>query len=191
MLARDREHRLQAELEKVSDPGIVNGRIHLVHGHEHRSFAAAQQVGDLALLGQQPRLTIHDPEDCVGDLDGGLCLGLDRQIDVAVGLGVEACRIHQQDPAGPHLDLLGDAVPSQSRRILDQDPPMTGKAVKERGLAHIGAPDDGDDGNRLRQAAQATPEGSPCNFWAAGNPGPGPSQPATEHRNSPALEELS
>ena len=119
MAMQSRERRGLTDTERIELPDAVVlaiGVVELVHQQKDRLVAALEHAGDrLVLLGDAGAAVDHKQDD------GGFLGGGERLVRVI--------RAVARDAAG----LVDDGV-----RGL-------GQAVNERGLAHVGASDDGDD----------------------------------------------
>ena len=133
--------------------------VELVGDEEHRHLGAAQDVGDLEVVGQRTRAAVDDEEHEVGRADGQLDLVADVPGEGRLRVGVVAAGVdHPQRPSSPlHLDLL--AVARDPRRLVDDGGARSAEAVHEGGLAGVGRADD-DDGGQVRSSdslANASP----------------------------------
>ncbi len=115
---------LEAEAMELGEPIGMLRPVDLVDRQGHGLVAAPQGAGDGLVLGQQARLAVDHEQDGVGLRDGGLGLGLYGGLEAHVGMGLQAGRVHQQEPTSLELDLLGDAVPGDPRAVVDEGAPL-------------------------------------------------------------------
>ena len=147
-------HGLNAEGVKFKSARCMGGCIGFVDGEQQRFAAAAQRSRNLAVLRQQARCAIHHKQNGVGGLHGLLRLLLHGGGKGRICSGVQPGGIHQQHAARAHFNFLGNAVAGGAGGMVHQRAAKTGVAVEQRGLAHIGAANNGDDG-RLHGHAPA------------------------------------
>jgi hypothetical protein len=146
----DGENFLEAELGKFIHAGLFGAmRVHLVDRNQNGLAAAqAQFLRDFAVQRHNAFLHIDDEDDDVRGFDGQIHLlhrGLDD--DVAgffAAQQADAAGVHEREGASVPFGLGADAVARDARLVMHDGDAPSDDAVEQRGLADIGAADDGD-----------------------------------------------
>ena len=144
-----RERRGLADAERIELPDAVVfaiGVVELVHQQKDRLVAALEHAGDrLVLLGDAGAAIDHKQDDG-GFLGGGKGLVADgRGKDVIALERLDAARVDDGELAAVPIGRVVRAVARDATGLVDDGVRGLGQAVNERGLAHVGASDDGDD----------------------------------------------
>ena len=111
-------------------------------GHdEHGPPAGPQIFGDVAVVGEQAGAGVHDKEDDVSLLDRPLGLPAHlllhrRPCRPGHAPGIDNCKF----PAAPGCGRV-EPVPRNTRDIFDDGFSLPNQPVEQRGLSHVGAPD--------------------------------------------------
>ncbi len=126
-------------------------RVGLVGGHDNTLPRAPEQLGDLAVDRRQALPDVEQEDDDLGLVDRNFGLGLDGRLRLVFGaVKVESRGVdHGELAAAPVGDPV-QAVAGQPGLGIDDGLAPAQDAVEQRGLADIGAADDGDDGARHR-----------------------------------------
>ena len=129
----------QAESVKIQRDHRPVHAFRLVHHQKGGAAGAAQANGDLFVVRRQPAARIHHEEQRVGFGDG--LLGLLRHLvdDAVLGDRVEAGGIDHQEFAFRHPPEAVATVAGEARKVGHQRVAGLGEAVKQGGLAHVGA----------------------------------------------------
>ena len=149
MAVQGRKRRGLADAERIELPDAVIlaiGVVELVHQQKDRLVGALEHAGDrLVLLGDAGAAVDHKQDDG-GFLGGGERLVADgRGKDVVALERLDAARVDDGElPAVPIGGVIR-AVARDAAGLVDDGVRGLGQAVNERGLAHVGASDDGDD----------------------------------------------
>ena len=144
-----RERRGLADTERIELPDAVVfaiGVVELVHQQKDRLVAALEHAGDrLVLLGDAGAAVDHKQDDG-GFLGGGERLVADgRGKDVVALERLDTARVYDGELAAVPVGRVIRAVARDAAGLMDDGVRGLGQAVNERGLAHVGASDDGDD----------------------------------------------
>ena len=144
-----RERRGLADAERIELPDAVVfaiGVVELVHQQKDRLVAALEHACDrLVLLGDAGAAIDHKQDDG-GFLGGGKGLVADgRGKDVIALERLDAARVDDGELAAVPIGRVVRAVARDATGLVDDGVRGLGQAVNERGLAHVGASDDGDD----------------------------------------------
>ena len=144
-----RERRGLADTERIELPDAVVlaiGVVELVHQQKDRLVAALEHAGDrLVLLGDAGAAVDHKQDDG-GFLGGGERLVADGRGKHVIALErLDAARVDDGELAAVPIGCVIRAVARDAARLVDDGVRGLGQAVNERGLAHVGASDDGDD----------------------------------------------
>ena len=149
MTMQGRERRGLADAERIELPDAVVlaiGVVELVHQQKDRLVAALEHASDrLVLLGDAGAAVDHKQDDG-GFLGGGEGLVADgRGKDVVALERLDTARVDDGELAAVPIGRVIRAVASNAAGLVDDGVRGLGQAVNERGLAHVGASDDGDD----------------------------------------------
>ena len=149
MAMQGRERRGLADAERIELPDAVVlaiGVVELVHQQKDRLVAALEHAGDrLVLLGNAGAAVDHKQDDG-GFLGGGEGLVANgRGEDVIALERFDAARVDDGELAAVPIGRVVRAVARDAAGLMDDGVRGLGQAVNERGLAHVGASDDGDD----------------------------------------------
>ena len=144
-----RERRGLADAEGIELPDAVVlaiGVVELVHQQKDRLVAALEHASDrLVLLGDAGAAVDHKQDDG-GFLGGGEGLVANgRGEDVIALERLDAARVDDGELAAVPIGRVVRAVARDAAGLVDDGVRGLGQAVNERGLAHVGASDDGDD----------------------------------------------
>ena len=144
-----RERRGLADAERIELPDVVIlaiGVVELVHQQKDRLAAALEHAGDRLVLLGDAGATVDHKQDDGGFLGGGKGLVADgRGKDVVALKRLNAARVDDGELAAVPIGRVIRAVARDAARLVDDGVRGLGQAVNERGLAHVGASDDGDD----------------------------------------------
>ena len=144
-----RERRGLADAEGIELPDAVVfaiGVVELVHQQKDRLVAALEHAGDrLVLLGDAGAAIDHKQNDgCfLGGSKGLVADG--RGKDVVALERLDAARVDDGELTAVPVGRVIRAVARDAAGLVDDGVRGLGQAVNERGLAHVGASDDGDD----------------------------------------------
>ena len=149
MAVQGRERRGLTDAERIELPDVVVlaiGVVELVHQQKDRLVGALEHAGDrLVLLGDAGAAVDHKQDDG-GFLGGGEGLVADgRGKDVIALERLDAARVDDGELAAVPIGRVIRAVARDAAGLVDDGVRGLGQAVDERGLAHVGASDDGDD----------------------------------------------
>ena len=149
MTMQGRERRGLTDAERIELPDafvFAIGVVELVHQQKDRLVAALEHAGDrLVLLGDAGAAVDHKQDDG-GFLGGGERLVADgRGKDVVALERFDTARVDDGELAAVPIGRVIRAVASDAAGLVDDGVRGLGQAVNERGLAHVGASDDGDD----------------------------------------------
>ena len=149
MAVQGRERRGLADTERIELPDAVVlaiGVVELVHQQKDRLVAALEHASDrLVLLGDAGAAVDHKQDDG-GFLGGGEGLVANgRSEDVIALERLDAARVDDGELAAVPIGRVVRAVARHAAGLMDDGVRGLGQAVNERGLAHVGASDDGDD----------------------------------------------
>ena len=144
-----RERRWLADAERIKLPDAVVfaiGVVELVHQQKDRLVAALEHAGDRLVLLGDAGATVDHKQDDGGFLGGGEGLVADgRGKDVIALERLDATRVDDGELAAVPVGRVVGAVARYAAGLMDDGVRGLGQAVNERGLAHVGASDDGDD----------------------------------------------
>ena len=149
MPMQGRKRRGLADAERIELPDAVVFAVRvveLVHQQKDRLVAALEHASDrLVLLGDAGAAVDHKQDDG-GFLGGGECLVADgRGKDVVALERLDTARVDDGELAAVPIGRVIRAVARDAAGLVDDGVRGLGQAVNERGLAHVGASDDGDD----------------------------------------------
>ena len=149
MAMQGRKRRGLADAERIELPDVVIlaiGIVELVHQQKDRLVAALEHASDrLVLLGDAGAAVDHKQDDG-GFFGGGKCLVADgRGKDVIALERLDTARVDDGELAAVPIGRVIRAVARDAAGLVDDGVRGLGQAVDERGLAHVGASDDGDD----------------------------------------------
>ena len=149
MTMQGRERRGLTDAERIELPDAVVlaiGVVELVHQQKDRLVAALEHASDrLVLLGDAGAAIDHKQDDG-GFLGGGERLVADgRGKDVIALERLDTARVDDGELAAVPIGRVIRAVARDAAGLVDDGVRGLGQAVNERGLAHVGASDDGDD----------------------------------------------
>lgn len=149
MTMQGRERRGLTDAERIELPDAVVlaiGVVELVHQQKDRLVAALEHASDrLVLLGDAGAAVDHKQDDG-GFLGGGEGLVADgRGKDVIALERLDTARVDDGELAAVPIGRVIRAVARDAAGLVDDGVRGLGQAVNERGLAHVGASDDGDD----------------------------------------------
>ena len=162
---RDGAWLTEAEGVELPDGLLVVGVVELVGHEEDRLLGAAQDARDRLVLLGDAGARVHNEDDGVGLSAGGLGLLADAAGEGVVGLaGLDAAGVDQREVAAVPVGVVVAAVARDAAALVDDGLPGLGYAVHQRGLAHVGATDDGDDGlgHAYSLLACSKPNSLPC-----------------------------
>ena len=137
----------QPEVPQPVGLGLGALVVDLVGGEHDRLVRLAQDLDDrLVGVGDPDRRVDHE-QHRVGEPDRDLGLGRDP-LGQAAGVGVPAAGVDDGEGAAVPVGVVGDPVAGHARHVLDDRLAAADDPVDQRGLADVGAADDGEDGNR-------------------------------------------
>ena len=146
---QSRQRRGLTDAERIELPDVIVlaiGVVELVHQQKDRLVGALEHAGDrLVLLGDAGAAVDHKQDD-------GSFLGCGKGL-VADGCGkdvialerLDTARVDDGELAAVPIGRVIRAVARDAAGLVDDGVRGLGQAVNERGLAHVGASDDGDD----------------------------------------------
>ena len=121
--------------------------VYLVSDQDHGLLRGAQHAHDMLIGARRAHVRIDDEQHSVGEVDRDLGLGRNGCVDAA-SIRLPAPGVHDRVPAFGPVGLVGDAVAGDAGRVLHDGFTPPENAIDEGRLAHIGAPDDGEHGER-------------------------------------------
>ena len=145
----DRRGLAEPERPQRGDLGLGLGVVDLVGRDHDRLAGPAQHVGHRLVRVSHADGGVHDEQHRVGGVhrDPGLAGDLGGQALGALDRGFPAAGVDQRElPAVPQR-VVGDPVPGHAGDVLYYRLPAAENPVDQRGLAHVGPADDGDDRN--------------------------------------------
>ena len=149
MAVQGRKRRGLADAERIELPDVVVlavGVVELVHQQKDRLVGALEHAGDRLVLLGDAGAAINDKQDDGGFLGGGERLVADgRGKDVVALERLDTARVDDGELAAVPVGRVIRAVARDAAGLMDDGVRGLGQAVNERGLAHVGASDDGDD----------------------------------------------
>ncbi len=104
-------------------------------------------MGERLIDGGESVVGIHHEQDQIGRFHGDVRLDGDLGVETVVDIAADAAGIDERAGMGGGLGGCGDAVAGDARLVVDDGDFAPGEAVEERGLADIGASDDGNGGH--------------------------------------------
>ena len=146
---QSRQRRGLTDAERIELPDVIVlaiGVVELVHQQKDRLVGALEHAGDrLVLLGDAGAAVDHKQDD-------GSFLGCGKGL-VADGCGkdvialerLDTARVDDGELAAVPIGRVIRAVARDAAGLVDDGVRGLGQAVNERGLAHVGASNDGDD----------------------------------------------
>ena len=144
-----RERRGLTDAERIELPDVIVlaiGVVELVHQQKDRLVGALEHAGDRFVLFGDAGAAVDHKQDDGGFLGGGECLVADgRGKDVIALERLDAARVDDGELAAVPIGRVIRAVARDAAGFVDDGVRGLGQAVNERGLAHVGASDDGDD----------------------------------------------
>jgi hypothetical protein len=144
---RRHRHRI-AGAEPIEVVEVRPARIvHLVRDQHPRLVRGADHLGDPLIARVQPLLRVDDEQDHVRLLDRHGDLLPDLAIHGEVRVVGQSARVHQPERAAVPLRLREVAIARGTRLLAHDRFIVADDAVEQRRLAHVGAPDQGDDGH--------------------------------------------
>ena len=147
MDGRNRNRISQTKVVKLINIRIQRARgVHFINSQHNRLPTAQQHIGHFLVRSGQTgfNITQKNNDRCVIDCD--LRLFAHKIQNLAVGVRLNAARVHQRKTPAIPIRFTVDAVPGNSRRVLYNRKPLTDQFIEQQGLAHIGTPYDGNDG---------------------------------------------
>ena len=149
MTMQGRERRWLADAEGIELPDAVVlaiGVVELVYQQKDRLVGALEHAGDRLVLFGDAGAAVDHKQDDGGLLGGGERLVADgRGEDVIALERFDAARVDDGELAAVPIGRVVRAVARDAAGLVDDGVRGLGQAVNERGLAHVGASDDGDD----------------------------------------------
>ena len=124
------------------------GRLALVDSEQNRTGLAAQKFSDGLVGSRQPLLPIHNHQGNAGFLESQSRLLSDFRQKLTVIVEHQPTGVHNLELAISPVTVLIRAVTGHPWLIVNDGFSAAAKAIHQRGLANVGAPDDRDDGTR-------------------------------------------
>ncbi len=143
MFRRQAQRLSQTQRAGLQRPALPRPALGLVGGNHHMAGALAQQPGKLMVGCGQPGAGINHEQADVGHVDGPFAQPPHPALKAVPGGLFNPCRVNHRkaqiaQPCRALAQVTGDAGP-----VIDQRQALADKTVEQRGLAHIGPPDDG------------------------------------------------
>ena len=107
---------------------------------------AAEELGGLLVGRREAGGGVDEEQDHVGLADREPGLLLDLQLDLVGRVDLEAAGVDDDEPPPVPVGVAVHPVARRAGPVLDDRLAAADEAVEQRGLAHVGAADDGDDG---------------------------------------------
>ena len=150
----DRVRHAEAERPQLGRVGLAGLAVHLVHRkHDVRASAAQHADHRLVRIGRTDLAVDHEHDD-VSRRDRQLGLGRDPSRPTA-GIGHPAAGVDDREVAPRPRGVVRDPVAGHPGDVLDHRLAAADQPVHQRGLADVGATDDGDHGQRPRVSASS------------------------------------
>ena len=125
-------------------------RLALVHRQQHRHLLTAQPFGDRFIGGGEALLTIGDHHGHGGFRQGEVGLLADLRQEFAVVVEDETAGIdHLEMTIAPEAVLVG-AIAGHTGFVVHDRLTAAAQTIHKGGFAHVGAANDGDDGQSQR-----------------------------------------
>ena len=141
----DADQLAAAELVELGRLRFEGRRVALVGDANDRFCHITQTAGHFLVQRRRAGAGVHDEQEDVGLVDGGLDLAFDVLGEV-VHVGVaHAAGVHQFDEAVADLQQRGHAVARHAGGRLDDGDAPAGQPVEQRRFADVGPSDDGHD----------------------------------------------
>jgi hypothetical protein len=144
VLARNRNRFAQAQLVGFADARLAGFALGLVGGDDHRLAATAQQGGEHFIQRGDAFAGVVDEQRDVRFLDGQLGLMTHARLQAFVRDVLEAGGVDQFQVQVAEAARGITAVTRNTRLVVDDSQLLAGQTIEQRGLAHIGAADDGE-----------------------------------------------
>jgi hypothetical protein len=159
VLGRERDRLAEAEAPGLGDAGGAGLSLGLVGGEDHLARAPAQDVGEDLVRRRHARTRVDQEEAGVGLRHRALGQPTHAARQALVGGilqpgGVEHREAERADPPLALAQVAGDAG-----LIVDEREAPADEAVEQGGLAHVGAPHDGEAETHRPQAPSAQAAG--------------------------------
>ena len=137
----------EAQAPQLGGLRVADGVVRLVGDEDDRALRRTQHLDDVLVGRRGADVDVDDEQHGVGEIDRDLGLRRDRRVD-PLRVGLPATGVDDREPAAQPLGLVGDAVAGDAGGVLDDGLAPAQDAVHERGLAHVGAADDREHGQR-------------------------------------------
>ena len=134
----------KAQLGELAFAVVVFGMVEFVDHEDDRTRGAAQLGRQLGIERQQAVLAIENKKHHVRPLDrliGRAMRGLGK---VRIGRRADTAGVHDAERRPPQIAHRLDAVAGHAGLVVDNGNAPPGQTVEERGLSHIGTPDEND-----------------------------------------------
>ena len=143
----DGKYFVETELGKFIGAGLGAMRVHFVDGNQNRFSAAAQFFRDFEVERHNAFLHVDDENDDVCGFNGQIHLFHRRLDDDIIGFftaqQADATGVHQRKGSSVPFRFGNDSVARHARLIVDNGDAPSNNAIEQRGLADIGATDNG------------------------------------------------
>ncbi len=136
----------RSEAVEFGQEAFMAGAVNLVDGVKDGFPRFPQHRRNFDVGGGQAVPPIHEKDHEVGLFNGQMGLFAHLDEDGLRGSGFEASRVDQGIPASVPAAVRVVPVPRGSRHIDDDGLAFMGQPVEQRGFAHVGPSDDGDNG---------------------------------------------
>ena len=147
VLGGDGEHLRDAEAVEVVDQRRLFFAVDFVDGEEQRPVGFAQQAREFEVGAGEFGASVDDHDDGGGFVEGDAGLAKDFRRDQIFFFGEDAAGVDDAQLAAFPFGIAVEAVAGDAGFVADNGAARAHDAVEERGLADIGAADDGDGGN--------------------------------------------
>ena len=150
MFGADRDRLVKAKLIGFEQPRFGGFAFGLVGDQHNRRRRAAQPARNFMVERGHTRARINHEQGDIGMIDCGLRLHphpprQGRRIFIFKPCGVDDAEIHAEEAR-----IAFPPVARHAGLVIDQRQPFTDQPVEQRRFADIGAPDNGDGGERAR-----------------------------------------
>ncbi len=135
----------QAQVIELVDVRVLPAHlVRLVHRQHHRLPGPEEHVGHLLVGCGHAGLDVTDKDHHRGGLDRDLGLLPHEGEDLVVRPRLDPAGVHDVEHPVPPLALGVQPVPGDAGGVLHDGETLAAQLIEQHGLAHIGAPHDGD-----------------------------------------------
>jgi hypothetical protein len=136
----------EAEGEGFEPASFAAAAFGLVGGDDDGRVLLAEPAGDFLVERGDALASIDNEQGDVGLADGGLGLPAHPAGEACGILVLEAGGVHDIELEAEQGGMADATIAGHTRTIIDQRHALADETVEEGRLAHVRAPDDGDDG---------------------------------------------